>query len=43
MTKPKLSSQKYAGIGQVPIGIGAVLRGWDLTEEEKINGLNWYC
>ena len=39
MTKPKLSSQKYAGIGQVPIGIGAVLRGWDLTEEEKINGL----
>lgn len=29
-----LSEKKYIGLGQVPIGIGAVLRGWDLTKEE---------
>lgn len=29
----KLTEQSYFGIGRVPIGIGAVLRGWDITEE----------
>lgn len=29
-----LSIKKYIGLGQVPVGIGAVLHGWDLTERE---------
>lgn len=28
------SEKAYVGLGKVPIGIGAVLRGWDITEEE---------
>lgn len=28
------SEKKYFGLGHVPIGIGAVLKGWDITEEE---------
>ena len=28
------SKKEYFGLGKVPTGIGAVLRGWDLTEEE---------
>jgi len=34
----QLSPHKYFGIGQVPIGIGAVLKGWNLTVEEQKNG-----
>jgi MoaA/NifB/PqqE/SkfB family radical SAM enzyme len=30
----ELSPQSYFGVGQVPIGIGAVLKGWDLSTEE---------
>lgn len=30
----ELSQKKYIGLGQVPIGIGAILSGWGLTEEE---------
>lgn len=30
----QLTQKKYFGLGQVPIGIGAVLRGRDLTEAE---------
>ena len=30
----KLTKEKYIGLGNVPIGIGAVIRGWNLTEEE---------
>ncbi|MGV8168466.1 MAG: radical SAM protein [Candidatus Nanoarchaeia archaeon] len=33
----ELSSKEYVGLGRVPIGIGAVLKGWDLTEEEYRN------
>jgi len=33
MTRP-LSREKYFGVGQVPIGIGAVLKGWDVSEED---------
>jgi MoaA/NifB/PqqE/SkfB family radical SAM enzyme len=29
----KMSSKKYIGIGSVPVGIGAMLMGWDITEE----------
>lgn len=29
-----LSEKAYVGLGRVPVGIGAVLRGWDITEEE---------
>ena len=28
------SEKEYAGLGKVPVGIGAVLRGWDLTEKQ---------
>lgn len=28
------SEKAYVGLGKVPIGIGAVLRGWDITEQE---------
>lgn len=30
----KYSDKEYFGLGRVPIGIGAVLKGWDITEEE---------
>jgi len=29
-----LSEKRYLGLGNVPIGIGAILRGWDMTEQE---------
>jgi MoaA/NifB/PqqE/SkfB family radical SAM enzyme len=28
------TEKEYYGIGRVPVGIGAVLKGWDLTEEQ---------
>lgn len=28
------SEKAYIGLGRVPIGVGAVLRGWDITEQE---------
>lgn len=32
------SQKLYFGLGRVPVGIGAVIRGWDITEEKfKIN------
>ena len=34
----QLSTKDYFGLGKVPIGIGAVLRGWDLTVEEQRMG-----
>lgn len=33
----KLSKENYIGIGHVPIGIGAIIKGWDITEEEFRN------
>ena len=33
----QLSPQSYFGIGQVPIGIGAVLHGWNISEYEYRN------
>lgn len=30
----KYSGKSYFGLGRVPVGIGAVLKGWDITEEE---------
>lgn len=33
----KTSKQKYFGLGHVPIGIGAVIRGWNITEEHFRN------
>src|SRR3989339_485461 len=29
-----LSEQSYVGLGRVPVGIGAVLKGWNMTEEQ---------
>ena len=34
-----LSTKSYFGRGHVPVGIGAVLRGWDMTEKEFRKGL----
>ncbi|MFA6171225.1 MAG: radical SAM protein [Patescibacteria group bacterium] len=31
--KRELTKEKYFGLGRVPIGIGAVLKGWNITEE----------
>ena len=28
------SKKTYVGLGKVPVGIGAILRGWDITEQE---------
>jgi len=33
----KFSKQKYLGLGHVPIGIGAVIKGWNITEEHFRN------
>ena len=33
----KLSKEKYFGTGSVPIGVGAVLNGWNITEEHYRN------
>lgn len=35
----KLSKKKYIGLGHVPIGIGAVIKGWDMAEEDYRNPL----
>ena len=32
--KVMFSEKVYLGLGKVPIGIGAVLHGWDMTEQE---------
>lgn len=29
----KFSKEKYIGLGHVPIGIGAVIKGWNVTEK----------
>jgi MoaA/NifB/PqqE/SkfB family radical SAM enzyme len=33
----RLSKKKYIGIGYVPIGIGAIMKGWDMTEGDYRN------
>lgn len=33
----KFSKEKYVGLGHVPIGIGAVIKGWNITEEHFRN------
>ena len=33
----KFTNEKYFGIGRVPKGIGAVIRGWDIKEEDYRN------
>ncbi|MBU4274315.1 radical SAM protein [Patescibacteria group bacterium] len=33
----KLSKKKYIGLGHVPMGIGAVIKGWDMAEEDFRN------
>jgi len=35
--KMKFSKEKYIGLGHVPIGIGAVIKGWNITEEHFRN------
>lgn len=37
MKKIKFSKEKYIGLGHVPIGIGAVIKGWNITEEHFRN------
>jgi len=32
--KTEFSIEKYFGLGRVPIGIGAVLKGWDIKKED---------
>jgi len=29
----KFSKERYIGLGHVPIGVGAVIKGWNVTEE----------
>src|SRR5689334_1643696 len=29
----RLSTEKYIGIGRVPVGIGAILKGWNIEED----------
>ena len=31
------TNKKYFGLGQVPIGIGAIMKGWDISEEDFRN------
>ncbi len=33
----QLSNKRYIGLGQVPLGIGAVIKGWNITEQEFRN------
>lgn len=33
----EFSEQEYIGLGKVPIGIGAVIKGWNITEEHFRN------
>ena len=35
--KAPFSEEVYIGLGKVPIGIGAVLKGWNITEEHFRN------
>lgn len=35
--KIKFSKEEYIGLGYVPIGIGAVIKGWDITEKHFRN------
>lgn len=35
--KKGFSKEKYIGLGHVPIGIGAVIKGWNITEEHFRN------
>ncbi|MBU3964857.1 radical SAM protein [Patescibacteria group bacterium] len=35
----KLSKKKYIGLGHVPVGIGAIIKGWDMTEKDCRNSL----
>lgn len=35
--KTKFSKEKYIGLGHVPIGIGAVIKGWNILEEHYRN------
>jgi len=35
--KIKFSKEKYIGLGHVPIGIGAIIRGWNVAEEHFRN------
>jgi len=34
-----LSNEVYVGLGKVPVGIGAVLRGWDIAEQDFLTKL----
>jgi MoaA/NifB/PqqE/SkfB family radical SAM enzyme len=33
----KTSIEKYIGIGRVPVGVGALIKGWDIKEEDYRN------
>ena len=35
--KVRLSRKQYVGLGRVPIGIGAIVKGWDIEEQEFRN------
>lgn len=35
--KTKFSKEKYIGLGNVPVGIGAVIKGWNITEKHYRN------
>jgi len=37
MKKIEFSKKKYFGLNHVPVGIGAVIRGWNITEEHFRN------
>lgn len=31
--KAKLTEEKYVGLGNVPIGVGAFIKGWNIEEK----------
>lgn len=33
----RFSTKQYIGLGNVPIGIGAVINGWDIEEKDYRN------
>lgn len=35
--KVKYSNEKYIGLGAVPIGIGALIKGWNIPEERYLD------